>query len=37
MIYFVSMRLAEAYIDRYLNGRGSIRYDGEMEMYYVLA
>lgn len=36
MIYFVSMRLAEAYIDRYLNGKGSIRYDNDVKMYYVL-
>ncbi len=37
MIYFISMRLAEAYIDRYLDGMGTIRYDSEVAMYYVLA
>lgn len=37
MIYFMSMRLAEAYIDRYLDGRGTIRYDSEAAMYYILA
>lgn len=37
MIYFVSMRLAEAYIERYLDGKGIIRYDSEATMYYVLA
>lgn len=36
MIYFVSMQLAEAYIERYLEGMGTIRYDSEAAMYYVL-
>lgn len=37
MIYFISMGFVEAYIDRYLDGRGAIRYDSEAKMYYVLA
>lgn len=36
MIYFVSIRLAKAYIDRHLNGNGAIRYDSKAKMYYVL-
>lgn len=37
MIYFVSVRLAKAYIDRHLNGCGVIRYDNDAKMYYVVA